>query len=92
HQEDSLLDGLARLHVSGRDRLVEGARLVGMFRAHGLLVPVWDLEVGTGAGVLEQPATEFRVSLERALASGDPLTSDERSARAGLANRQLTLR
>ena len=31
-------------------------RLVGSFRAHGLLVPVWDLAVGTGAETLEEPA------------------------------------
>ena len=41
--EDRLLDALARLHVAGKDVIVEGARLVGMFRAHGLLAPVWDL-------------------------------------------------
>jgi hypothetical protein len=91
-EEDRLLDALARLHVAGQDRLVQGARLVGMFRAHGLLVPVWDLEAGTGADVLETPAEAFGSALEDALASGERLTAEERSARAGLANRQLTLR
>lgn len=37
--EDDLLDAFARLHVAGDDRVVEGARLIGMFRAHGLLAP-----------------------------------------------------
>ena len=32
----------------------------GMFRAHGLLAPVWDLPVGTGAEVLEEPAAALR--------------------------------
>jgi hypothetical protein len=40
--EGPLLDALARLHAAGHDRLVEDSRLVGMFRAHGLLVPVWE--------------------------------------------------
>ncbi len=92
YEEDGLLDALARLHVAGKDRLVDDARLVGMFRAHGLLVPVWDLGAGTGAEVLEKPAATFLAALEDAIASGEQLTSDERSARAGLANRQLTLR
>ena len=48
--EDALLDALARLHAAGQDQLIDEGRLVGMFRAHGLLAPVWDLEVGTGAG------------------------------------------
>ncbi len=90
--EDELLDALARLHVTGADVIVPGARLVGMFRAHGLLVPVWDLELGTGAEVLEEPAVAFKAALDEALALGTPLSSEERAARSGLANRQVTIR
>ena len=43
HDEERLLDALARLHAAGGTCVAEGSRLVGMFRAHGLLVPVWDL-------------------------------------------------
>ena len=92
HPEDALLTALARLHAAGKDVLVEGARFVGMFRAHGLLAPVWDLEVGTGAEVLEEPAAQFQRDLEAALADDSDLTQEERSARNGLANRQVTLR
>lgn len=92
HPEDRLLDALARLHAAGKDSVAEDSRLVGMFRAHGLLTPVWDLPVGTGAEVLEQPAARFGKDLEAALADDSPLTADERSARAGLANRQVTIR
>ena len=90
--EADLLDALARLHADGRDALVPDSRLVGMFRAHALLVPVWDLAVGTGPEVLEEPAVAFRVALDEALAVTDPLTSQERSARNGLTNRQVTIR
>ena len=90
--EAELLDALARLHAAGRDKVAEESRLVGMFRAHGLLVPVWDLPVGTGAEALEEPAERFAADLAAALADGSPLTGEERSARAGLANRQVTLR
>ena len=38
-QEDDLLDAFARLHVAGEDRVVDGARLIGMFRAHGVRRP-----------------------------------------------------
>ncbi len=44
--EDALLDGLARLHAARKDVVAEGSRFVGMFRAHGLLAPVWDLPSG----------------------------------------------
>lgn len=92
HDEDALLGALARLHVAGKDRIAEGSRFVGMFRAHGLLAPVWDLPVGTGAEVLEEPAAAFAKDLDAALADESPLSGDERSARHGLANRQLTIR
>ncbi|UAL29637.1 DUF5926 family protein [Nocardioides rotundus] len=90
--EGELLDALARLHAAGDDVLVPDSRLVGMFRAHGLLCPVWDLPVGTGPEALEDPAADFRAKLDRALADGAELTAEERSARSGLAQRQVTIR
>jgi hypothetical protein len=90
--EEQLLTALARLHAAGKDSVAEGSRLVGMFRVHGVLVPVWDLPLGTGAEVLEAPAARFRTDLDAALADESPLTPEERAARNGLANRQLTIR
>lgn len=88
--EDRVLDALARLHVGGDDRLADDVRLIGMFRAHGLLVPVW--ETPGEAEALEEPAVAFAARLAEALAETGPLTSEQRSARNGLANRQLTIR
>lgn len=90
--EDALVDALARLHVQGADVLVEGSRQVGAFRAHGLLVFVWDLPAETDPATLEEPAAAFDARLTDALAVESPLTTAERSARAGLVNRQRTLR
>src|SRR3954452_1122930 len=92
YDEDPLLDALARLHVSGRDKVAEGSRFVGMFRTHGRIVPVWDLPSGTGAEVLEDAARTFAADLDDARADTSPLTGDERAARHGLTNRQLTIR
>jgi hypothetical protein len=92
HDEEPLLDALARLSAIGGLGLGEGTRNVGSFRAHGLLVPVWDLPHAMEAAELEEPATSFRSRLDEALASSQPLSTDERRARAGLVNRQLTLR
>lgn len=92
YDEDNLLDALARVHEAGEDRLVDDARLIGMFRAHGLLVPVWDVPVGTGGAALDEPAAAFAARLTDVLADDSPLTTGQRAARAGLANRQLTVR
>ncbi|MER5227536.1 DUF5926 family protein [Streptomyces flaveus] len=91
HAEEQLLDALARLHAAGRSSLGEGTRLVGSFRAHGLTVPVWDLPTGVTAEDIEKPAAEFAERLATALATDAPLTGDERRARGGLTNRQVTL-
>ncbi|MES9506895.1 DUF5926 family protein [Streptomyces sp. NPDC000609] len=91
HAEERLLDALARLHAAGTSSLGEGTRLVGSFRAHGLMVPVWDLPSAMGAEECEKPAAEFAERLTEALASDAPLSAEERRARGGLTNRQVTL-
>ncbi|MEV6783255.1 DUF5926 family protein [Streptomyces sp. NPDC051098] len=91
HPEEKLLDALARLHASGATSLGEGTRLVGSFRAHGLMVPVWDLPTGMSAEECEKPAAQFAERLSEALASDAPLSPEERRARGGLTNRQVTL-
>ncbi|MFD4697749.1 DUF5926 family protein [Streptomyces niveus] len=91
HPEEKLLDALARLHAAGTSSLGEGTRLVGSFRAHGLTVPVWDLPSPMRAEDCEKPAAELQERLTAALAVDAPLTGDERRARGGLTNRQVTL-
>jgi hypothetical protein len=90
--EDRVLDGFARLHAADDEHLVDGDRLIGMFRAHGLVAPVWDLPLGTGAEALEEPAARVHEALRAAMDSTGQLTPEQRSARAGLASRQLTIR
>jgi hypothetical protein len=87
HDESDLLDALARLRVDDADRLGDGTKLIGHFRAHGLLVPVWEFE--HDAADLEQPAVEFEKRLAKALADGTPLTPEQRSARSALISRQV---
>jgi hypothetical protein len=91
-EEAALLDALARLHAAGALGLGEGTRYVGSFRAHGLLVPVWDLPHETEAADLEDPTKALAGRLDDALADTAPLTPDERRARAGVVSRQVTLR
>ncbi|MCW2607213.1 MAG: topoisomerase [Frankiales bacterium] len=91
--EEPLLDAMAQLAVRP-DGLTLGddTRYIGSFRAHGLLVPVWDLPPETEAEAVEAPAAALRARLDEALASTRPLTGEERRARQGLLSRQLTLR
>lgn len=92
--ENRLLQALARLSAAGALNLGEGTRYAGSFRAHGLLVPVWDLDPEAHAREWIEPAKQLGSRLESALASLDdePLNAAERRARDGLIGRQLTLR
>ena len=72
HDEEAFLDAIARLHATGADGLGEGSRYVGSFRAHGLVVPVWDLAEGTGAEAVEEPVAALAGRLAEALAETRP--------------------
>jgi hypothetical protein len=92
--EEQLLFALARLSARGELGLGEGSRYAGSFRAHGLLVPVWDLDREQHAREWTKPAEDLGARLDEALASLEktPLTSEERRARDGLIGRQVTIR
>jgi Family of unknown function (DUF5926) len=90
--EDAATDALARLHAAGADGLGGDTRLLGAFRACGLLVPVWDLDPELEAADYEQPLAAWGERYAAALASDASLTADERRARSGLLSRQVTLR
>ncbi|HMM94270.1 MAG: topoisomerase II [Micrococcales bacterium] len=90
--EDVATDALARLHAAGEDGLGDGTRLLGAFRAGGLLVPVWDLDPELGAADHEDALAAFGERYRAALGADAPLTAEERRARSGLLSRQVTLR
>jgi hypothetical protein len=90
--EDPALDALARLSAAGELSLGEGTRFAGMFRAHGLLVPVWDLPREPEAADWEGPVADVAKRYGAALAADEPLTPEQRRARHGLLGRQVTLR
>ncbi|GAB3356048.1 DUF5926 family protein [Amycolatopsis echigonensis] len=92
--ENLLLQALARLSAAGTLGLGEGTRYAGSFRAHGLLVPVWDLDPEAHAREWAEPKDQLGARLDEALKSLDsePLNAAERRARDGLIGRQLTIR
>ncbi|HEV2089391.1 MAG TPA: DUF5926 family protein [Cryptosporangiaceae bacterium] len=90
--EDTALDAVARLYAAGEIGLGEGTRYVGAFRAHGLLVPVWDLPREPAPDAYEDALAVLASRYADALAETGPLTPAERRVRDGLRGRQLTLR
>ncbi len=92
YDEDVATTALARLHAAERGRLIPHARLLGAFRAAGLLVPVWEVPTDAVAADFTGPVAELAAALEEAAADTTPPTAEERRAKAGLLNRQVTLR
>lgn len=92
YPEDRLLDALARLAAAGELNLGEDSRFAGQFRAHGVLVPVWDLSTEAHADEWEKPAAAMQKKIDDALAVDAPLDETQRRARAGIVGRQVTLR
>lgn len=92
--ETTLMGALARLSERGGLELGEGSRYAGSFRAHGLLVPVWDVDREMHSAEWAGPAAEFAKRLDEAVAglAETPLTDGEHRARDVLAGKQITLR
>ncbi|MDQ4093629.1 MAG: SEC-C domain-containing protein [Actinomycetota bacterium] len=92
--EEQLLAALARLAARDELSLGDGSRYAGSFRAHGVLVPVWDLDREQHAREWSAPAEAFAKRLAQALDSlnSTPLTDAERRSVRGLRGRQITLR
>jgi hypothetical protein len=90
--EDALMMALARVHASGALTLGEGSRFAGSFRAHGLLVPVFDLDREMHAQEWAAATAVLGSALDEALAVDGPLTPAQRRSRDGLRARQVTIR
>jgi len=96
YDEDVATSALARLHAADTSRLTpehgDGGRLLGCFRSSGLLIPVWEVDPGSELESHDDAVATMRERIDVAAASTEPLTAAERGARAGLTNRQVTLR
>ncbi len=92
--EEQLLAACARLSARGELALDADSRFAGSFRAHGVLVPVWDLDRDKHPREWDEPAAALGERLTEALASleSTPLDAAERRSRDGLRGRQVTLR
>lgn len=90
--EEAATDGLARLTAADAHRLGGDARLLGAFRACGLLIPVWEVDPAAEAESFADAVRQLAGPLADAIADTTPLTAEERRARSGLLSRQVTLR
>lgn len=90
--EDKLMRALARISAVGALDLGEGTKFAGVFRTHGIAVPVWDLPVDvaydTYGPLLEKLDKKIAASIE----ADEELSADARRALENIKSRQVTIR
>ncbi|WP_132992752.1 DUF5926 family protein [Gordonia zhaorongruii] len=90
--EDELMNALSRVHAEGALTMGDGTRFAGSFRTHGVVVPVFDLDPEAHHEEWYEGLDALDKALTEALADTSDLTAAQRSSRAGIIARQVTLR
>ena len=90
--EGPLLDALARVHAADNLSMGEGTKFAGVFRANGVLVPVWDLDNTKAHDSWNAVIEDANRRIDAAMKSDEPLTAAERKSRATIVSRQVTIR
>lgn len=88
--EEKVLRALARIAARGELKLGDETKFAGVFRTHGIVVPVWDLD---------PKRTDYDADLQRVdnailteLDNDASLTSEERKQLENIKSRQVTIR
>jgi hypothetical protein len=89
--EDRVVDAMARLQAENANDLGGIGSFLGYFRAHGIIIPVWELEFGTQVDDVEEPIVAFGKRLDEALNTTEPMSTEARRVRSGIVSRQLTI-
>ncbi|WP_276652606.1 DUF5926 family protein [Corynebacterium vitaeruminis] len=90
--EDALLRALARIAARGELKLGEETKFAGVFRTHGLVVPVWDLDPERSHEDYAADLTSLNEKIEAELGNEGQLTADERRQLENIKSRQVTIR
>lgn len=90
--ENALLNGLARIAARGELNLGETTKFAGVFRTHGLIAPVFDLDPTIAYDSYESELARVSAAIEAELTNDAQLTADERKQLENIKSRQVTLR
>lgn len=90
--EDALLNALARVAARGELHLGEDTKFAGVFRTHGIAVPVFDLDPTVGHSEYADELSRVSQALEIELSNDEQLNADERKQLQNIKSRQVTIR
>lgn len=89
--EAQMLSALARIAARGELNLGEGTKFAGVFRTHGLVVPVFDLDPSVEAGSYGEALAALNKQIEAEYTNDAALTADERKQLDNIRSRQVTI-
>lgn len=91
--ENELLNALARVHAAGELNLGEGSKFAGVFRTHGVMVPVWDLDNSWEPQTWQKGLEALDKKIAEALANDSGRFSpEEQKAKQTIVSREVTIR
>ncbi len=90
--EDALMKALARVAARDELHLGEGSKFAGVFRTHGVLVPVWDLDPERAPESYAEDLKALDAKLCQELENDEPLNAEERRRVETINSRQVTIR
>ncbi|QGU05742.1 DUF5926 family protein [Corynebacterium comes] len=90
--EDALLNALARVAARGEFNLGEGTRFAGVFRTHGIIVPVFDLDPSVPFDSYGDELERVSSAVDAEIANDAQLSSEERKQLQNIKSRQVTIR
>ncbi len=90
--ENALLNALARIAARGELQLADDTKFAGVFRTHGLIVPVWDLPADSEAEDYIREVERVDKLIAAELGNDEQLSADERKQLENIKSRQVTIR
>ncbi|GAB2513697.1 hypothetical protein CATRI_12560 [Corynebacterium atrinae] len=90
--EDALLSALARIAARGELNLGEGTKFAGVFRTHGIVVPVFDLDPVVTHLEYDEELQRVSKAVDAELDNDSQLSADERKQLQNIKSRQVTIR
>lgn len=91
-EETKLLHALARLHAAGELHVGEGSKFAGVFRTHGVLVPVWDVDNTQVYSHWIAGLEALEAQLQKTVENDDALSAQELKSKQTIISREVTIR
>lgn len=90
--EAALLNALARVAARQELNLGEGTKFAGVFRTHGVVVPVFDLDPERAADTYADELKRVDAAIAAELGNDAQLSADEHKQLQNIKSRQVTIR